>query len=130
MRYHKSPHPDPSHWYWTQRWRKLSAAQLRREPLCRFHAQRGIPVKATVADHITPHRGNWDAFVTGPLQSLCKTCHDRDKAEVEHFGFRKGFDRDGAPLDPNHPAADEIQKSEPERSILLQHAIRRLNIEI
>lgn len=38
---------------------------------------------ATIADHVTPHRGNEDLFWNGELQSLCKPHHDRDKALIE-----------------------------------------------
>jgi len=36
---------------------------------------RGIVTAANVVDHVTPHRGDWNAFVTGELQSLCEPCH-------------------------------------------------------
>jgi hypothetical protein len=126
LRTHKPPPADPARWYFLERWRKLSREQLMREPLCRFHLQRGIPVKATIADHITPHKGDWNSFLTGELQSLCKQCHDTDKARVERIGYLPDIGYDGAPLDPNHPAAEPSI----EQSVLLEHAIRRLNLEI
>jgi hypothetical protein len=48
-------------------------------PLCVMCLRRGIVVEATVADHVENHEGNWIAFLTAPLQSLCKECHDGDK---------------------------------------------------
>ncbi len=61
-------------WYnlcvWTD---DLRPAQLLREPWCRACAQRGIRTRATVVDHITPHRGDWTKFIDRDnLQSLCK----------------------------------------------------------
>ena len=58
---------------------------------------------ATVADHITPHRGDPILF-EGPLQSLCKECHDSVKQSLEKGGdgFIKGSDSRGMPLDPRH----------------------------
>lgn len=63
-------------------WRKRRDDQLRAEPLCRKCMARGEARIATVADHITPHRGDPILFA-GPLQSLCKTCHDGEKAAEE-----------------------------------------------
>ena len=69
-------------WYslpvWTD---QLRPAQLLREPFCRECARRGIRTRATVVDHIVPHRGDWALFTDrANLQSLCKTCHDRKTA--------------------------------------------------
>jgi 5-methylcytosine-specific restriction protein A len=66
--------------------------------------QRGLTVPATVADHITPHRGDWNAFLLGPLQSLCKSCHNSTKRTVELRGYSPEIGPDGWPVDPNHPA--------------------------
>jgi hypothetical protein len=30
---------------------------------------------ASIADHDPPHKGDWNAFRLGPLQSLCRDCH-------------------------------------------------------
>jgi hypothetical protein len=37
---------------------------------------KGIATPATIADHVESHRGDWSAFLTGKLQSLCARCHD------------------------------------------------------
>ena len=69
-------------WYnlpiWTDR---LRPQHLLAEPFCRACAARGDRVRATVVDHIQPHRGDWQRF-TDPdnLQSLCKYHHDRKTA--------------------------------------------------
>lgn len=69
-------------WYnlpiWTDR---LRPQHLLAEPFCRACAARGDRVRATVVDHIQPHRGDWQRF-TDPdnLQSLCKFHHDQKTA--------------------------------------------------
>jgi len=76
--------------------------QLFREPLCRSCAARGIFAAASVADHIIPHRGDYDKFWGGELASLCKSCHSADKQFQERRGFRRDVGLDGWPIDPNH----------------------------
>jgi 5-methylcytosine-specific restriction protein A len=83
-------------------WRKRRAQHLKANPLCAFHLRQGRAVSATIADHVTPHRGDPVLFA-GPIESLCKTCHDGPKQELEKSGHVKGADRDGVPLDPSHP---------------------------
>lgn len=69
-------------WYslpvWTD---ELRPAQLLREPWCRECARQGRRVRATVVDHVRPHKGDWALF-TDPanLQSLCKRHHDQKTA--------------------------------------------------
>ena len=69
-------------WYSLPVWTDdLRPNQLLREPWCRECARRGIHTRATVVDHIQPHRGNWTRFIDRDnLQSLCKSCHDRKTA--------------------------------------------------
>jgi 5-methylcytosine-specific restriction enzyme A len=88
--------------YSTASWRALRWAQLSKEPLCRMCQSQGRLTPATVADHVVPHRGDWDAFVGGELQSLCKTCHDGAKQSLEKGGRLRGCDAEGWPLDPSH----------------------------
>lgn len=66
---------------WTD---KLRPEQLLREPFCRECARQYPPgdprhrTKATVVDHIVPHRGGWNLFVDpANHQSLCKFHHDQ-----------------------------------------------------
>ena len=60
------------------RWRKARRQFLQKHPLCVECQKEGRYVKATVVDHIVPHRGNdklfWDR---SNWQPLCKRCHDR-----------------------------------------------------
>lgn len=86
-----------------RRWRKRRLAQLKAHPLCRLCMDmRGRVRAATVADHITPHRGD-AALFAGPLQSLCKECHDSWKQQLETSGHVRGCDLHGMPIDPSHP---------------------------
>ena len=59
-------------------WRKASKAFLQAHPLCVRCMEEGKYMRATVVDHIKPHRGDpklfWDE---GNWQSLCKKCHDQ-----------------------------------------------------
>ena len=80
---HKPKHKrgESKQWHWMYSlpvWERLRESQLLREPWCAECAKRGDRVRATVADHIVPHRGDMKRF-TDPdnLQSLCKRCHDR-----------------------------------------------------
>ena len=92
-------------WYDLRRWRKRRRAQLLRQPLCKLCLEHGVVTVATVVDHVTPHRGDWNAFWLGELQSLCKLCHDKAKRYVETRGYDPlDVGHDGWPLDPRHPA--------------------------
>ena len=96
-------HPKYDAWYQSTRWRKRRAHQLQSHPFCTICAAQGREgVVAAVADHVTPHRGSWDAFVLGPLQSLCKSCHDH-KRHAEIHGYSRDIGIDGLPIDKRHP---------------------------
>jgi len=87
--------------YNNSRWRKRRAELLRKEPLCRYCRAKGLAVEATVADHVTPHKGDPVLF-EGRLQPLCKACHDRVKKLEEGGKGVIGGDTQGNPIDPNH----------------------------
>lgn len=69
------------------RWQKARATYLASHPLCKQCGERGLIVRATVVDHIIPHKGDqklfWDAR---NWQPLCKPCHDK-KTATEDGGF-------------------------------------------
>jgi len=65
--------------------------------------QHGVTTPATVVDHIDPHKGDLVAFWLGPVQSLCKQCHDSPKRYVEQRGYSNAIGADGWPVDPKHP---------------------------
>ena len=92
--------PAPHRWYCTAGWQRRRAHQLHIEPLCRLCLEAGRVVPATVADHVTPHRGDYNAFRLGQLRSLCAECHNRLDA---NNAPRAPVREDGTPSDPNHP---------------------------
>lgn len=63
---------------YNRRWQKARKSYLEAHPLCVQCAKQGKYVRATVVDHIIPHRGDqklfWDQ---NNWQSLCKSCHDQ-----------------------------------------------------
>lgn len=62
-------------------------------------------VRATVADHKIPHRGDIHLFFSASnIQSLTKGCHDSWKQALERSGVDliSGCDERGNPLDPKH----------------------------
>ena len=95
------PHrPEVHRWYCTASWARRRAYQLRVEPLCRLCLEDGRVTPATVADDVTPHRGDYTAFRLGQLRSLCADCHNRlDRTNNPRAPVRE----DGTPSDPNHP---------------------------
>lgn len=89
--------------YNTKRWYRLRWHQLNDHPLCAMCQAVGRVTEATVADHITPHRGDEALFYDEEnLQSLCKSCHDGAKQQLEKSGTLRGCDVNGLPLDANH----------------------------
>jgi 5-methylcytosine-specific restriction endonuclease McrA len=85
------------HFYTGGYWQRRRRLQLLAHPLCAFCAERGAVARATVVDHVKPHRGNWNLFVLGELQSLCGPCHNSIKQRLEQE--KPGVDADGWPLD-------------------------------
>ena len=69
-------------WYSLRVWTDdLRPAQLLREPWCRECAKRGVRTRATVVDHVRPHKGDWQMFIDpANHQSLCEHCHNRKTA--------------------------------------------------
>ena len=90
--------------YDTGFWLSRRRLQLKAHPLCQICQARGALTAASVVDHVKPHKGDWNLFVLGELQSLCKTCHDSSKRFFELRGYSNDAGADGWPTDPNHPA--------------------------
>ena len=62
---------------YNRRWRKISKAFLKAHPLCVRCFAEGRYTKATVVDHIIPHRGDRELFWDrSNWQPLCKHHHD------------------------------------------------------
>jgi hypothetical protein len=66
---------------------------------------KGVATPATIADHVESHRGDWSAFLSGKLQSLCAPCHDSLKKLHDR---RQRLDDDGRQLPEGPRAAKAI----------------------
>lgn len=96
------PYPNLS--YNNADWFRRRARQLRKFPWCKYCQQQGHRVKATHADHITPHRGDRALFEDdNNLQSLCKRCANTVKQVEEITGGELGCDLSGNPRSASHP---------------------------
>lgn len=85
-------------WYSSRRWKRLREQQLKAHPLCKMCLSDGLAVPATIADHREPHKGDYDKFWNGALDSLCKRHHDSDKALIEAGKAPVRFGADGWPI--------------------------------
>ena len=101
------------HLYNTGRWLRRRKQQLNQHPLCAFCLDRGMPVAANVVDHVQPHNGDQSKFYFGAVQSLCKSCHDKQKKIEEHHGYTVAYGPDGWPTDPRHPANRPPSRARP-----------------
>lgn len=74
------------------KWRQAREGWLRKHPLCVYCERRGEITPASVVDHIEPHRGDMALFWKSEnWQSLCKSCHDGEKAREEREGRGKSL---------------------------------------
>ena len=99
---HKALHPDPvrsgSSRGYNRDWQRISKQYLASHPLCVKCMERGKYTKATVVDHITPHRGNKKLFWDPEnWQALCKPCHDRKTGEEDRVVTYAYRERGGGP---------------------------------
>lgn len=90
-------------WYGTKAWKLRRSRQLHAEPLCAPCKAAGRSRPAYVANHNPPHRGDRHAFFHGPLESMCKSCHDSAAQREDAQGFNREVGQDGWPRDPRHP---------------------------
>lgn len=92
---HKAQHPEEvrsaaSRGY-NRAWQKASRQFLLAHPLCEVCLRQGKYVKATVVDHVKPHRGDDELFWDrSNWQALCKRCHDQktrreDQTPTYHY---------------------------------------------
>jgi 5-methylcytosine-specific restriction enzyme A len=70
--------------------------------LCALCKEQGRVTPATIADHHPPHKGDYNAFMLGPLRSLCRDCHQGAWA-IDKRGYSSNVGDDGMPVDVNHP---------------------------
>ncbi|WP_059436368.1 hypothetical protein [Anaeromyxobacter sp. PSR-1] len=80
-------HRDGQGWrafYRTDAWRRRRAEQLAREPTCRSCGTD----RRLQAAHVGATPKEWEAFIAGPLQTLCIECHARSRAAENWRGGR------------------------------------------
>lgn len=82
---HRSLHPEPvrsaSARGYGSKWQRESKMFLRARPLCAMCGRR-----ATVVDHIVPHRGDQKLFWSrSNWQPLCKPCHDKKTGTEDRY---------------------------------------------
>ena len=65
---------------------------------------KGLIAPVEAVDHVIPHKGDYQLFWFGELQSLCTQCHNKSKQELETKGFITDIGHDGWPVDQRHPA--------------------------
>jgi len=68
---------DSKRFYKSPAWRRLSALQLKREPLCAKCLKAGRVTPAAIADHYVPIRDGGERIDMANLRSLCRACHIR-----------------------------------------------------
>ncbi len=92
-----------------RKWREARAIFLRSNPHCKMCAGEGKVGRATVVDHIVPHKGDYVRFWTqANWQPLCEHHHNADKAIQEAKGYSDRVGKDGWPVDPLHPAISGV----------------------
>lgn len=102
---------------YTAAWDRARAGFLRHHPHCAACAREGLTVRATVVDHVVPHRGDqrlfWDP---ANWSALCTNHHSSWKQQREKSGFSTRIRADGLPVDAEHPfyasAGDETSEHE------------------
>ena len=60
-------------------------------------------VTAATVDHVVPRKGDWTAFCTSELQSLCEPCHTSTKRQSELRSYRTDIGLEGSPSAPHDP---------------------------
>jgi 5-methylcytosine-specific restriction endonuclease McrA len=94
MTHNRPPRPAYVNRLYGRRWRKISQAQIMRNPLC-VRCGRG----AEVTDHIKPHKGDESLFYDPQnMQSLCKRCHDAKTITEDGGAGLYPTRRDGRPV--------------------------------
>lgn len=98
-----SPRKSASARGYGSKWRKARESFLAANPWCRYCAEAGRRTRATVVDHMEPHRRDWKKFWDRKnWDPLCAACHNGAKKSEEMTGRVRGCDENGLPLDPGH----------------------------
>lgn len=81
------------------KWRRYRNRYLKENPLCKFCADEGNIVAATVVDHITPHKRDAKLFwSTSNHQPLCSAHHQSTKQRMENGKDMPVIGDDGWPV--------------------------------
>lgn len=103
-----------SRWpYNTQRWQRVRANQLARQPMCELCAEIGPHAHsirpATDVDHKVTIESGGAPFDPSNLQSMCHEHHSWKTSHLDRQGIafadwqQRGCFSDGTPRDPAHP---------------------------
>ena len=76
-------------WYGLTIWKDIRRAQLAAVPYCERCEADGLVVEATVVNHKVRHNGDWQLFISGPFESICKPHHDSDVQREEREAARR-----------------------------------------
>jgi hypothetical protein len=118
---------DPSTartWYNDRSWRRRRQAQLDKHPFCEACLERrGVPILAEVVDHVIEHNGDWTSFITGPIRSLCRECHERRHGRLRPWTGLDGWVVDDGWLEPDTPTS-----AQPKSKSAAEEARRRRNL--
>lgn len=83
---HRNKRESASNRGYNSRWNKARKRFLKFNPFCIYCEKQDKITKATVVDHITPHRGDpvlfWDE---DNWQPLCKKCHDKKTMTEDRY---------------------------------------------
>ena len=85
-RLHASDRASASVRGYDSRWEKARRRFLKAHPLCVRCMEQERLVKASVVDHIVPHRGDAELFWDeSNWQALCKSCHDHKTMTEDRY---------------------------------------------
>jgi 5-methylcytosine-specific restriction enzyme A len=87
--------------YSSRRWRRRSKLEKAKSPLCIRCEEQGRTTPAEVSHHINSFRNIQD-FLTAPVLSLCRRCHELEHGRGDQKHFSKEIGLDGFPVDPAH----------------------------
>ena len=74
--------------YQTAAWRRVRRRVLAMQPLCRACLKQARMTPAKICDHISPLWDDFQGFLKGPFQGLCRPCH-AEKLEADLTARRK-----------------------------------------
>ena len=83
------PRPSAHRRGYGRKWREARAKFLAEHQWCVMCQRAGQEVKATVVDHIVPHKGDWKVFWRrSNWQALCEHHHNSKTARHDRHGAR------------------------------------------